>query len=483
MRIVPASAALVLPLLAAPAYAGDFWSGWYAGFNLGANVLNSCDTLDQQGESPEFPDATTYLNGLGTGCVLGYGVTGGVGVGANARTGDLVTGFEVDLNTVGGSVTHSGSGVDLSGNLATIDQTTSIPWLATIRTRAGVVINDTTLLYATGGVAIAQVDSSATEDYVSGGGAGSRIGGAAGSGSSIVAGWTAGIGLEMALQNDWSIKAEALYADLGSAGYEAPYDPPFGTFYSDSFTSDTAVGIIRVGLNHRLGGGSSGDTSSDTDTKDWSGAYAGVYASGDFTRAHADAVPIPPNPDVWSTNPDHWDADATGFAGGVTAGANAQMGSLVAGLEVDAGYLAGEASAQSPEGPGITMLTSTGGPDLSLRARLGLAAGKALFYGTAGVITANLNASVQEPYIQPPDEGAIFTSHTGWQAGWIAGGGIEYALADDWSIKAEGLVFDLGTQQVQGNWQNPPTPGDTIPFGWDIHNVGATIRVGLNKGF
>jgi outer membrane immunogenic protein len=59
-------------------------------------------------------------------------------------------------------------------------------------------------------------------------------------------GWTAGGGLEMALDRGWSVKAEYLHADLGSKFY--PFQVPISFPRAPALTMD----IVKAGVNWRL---------------------------------------------------------------------------------------------------------------------------------------------------------------------------------------------------------------------------------------
>jgi outer membrane immunogenic protein len=69
-------------------------------------------------------------------------------------------------------------------------------------------------------------------------------------------GWTLGGGLEWALNNNWSVKGEYLYANLGkqsfTSSFTGPNPPPAWTI-SHSAKWDS-LQIIRLGLNYRFGG-------------------------------------------------------------------------------------------------------------------------------------------------------------------------------------------------------------------------------------
>jgi outer membrane immunogenic protein len=140
-----------------------------------------------------------------------------------------------------------------------------LKWFGTARGRVGLLPTDRVLLYATGGLVYGQIDS----DYVSG------INGVtllAGRTSTWRAGWTVGGGVEGAISDRWTVKAEYLYADYGSFGANlgtgaavttvGPFvflTPPAGTRTTTTSTVSSAVStrftdnVFRVGLNYRFG--------------------------------------------------------------------------------------------------------------------------------------------------------------------------------------------------------------------------------------
>ncbi len=62
----------------------------------------------------------------------------------------------------------------------------------------------------------------------------------------MLIGWAAGGGLEYALSKAWSVKAEYLYADLGSVERHAPGSAG-NTAYTTENQADLTAHIIRVG--------------------------------------------------------------------------------------------------------------------------------------------------------------------------------------------------------------------------------------------
>ena len=62
-------------------------------------------------------------------------------------------------------------------------------------------------------------------------------------------GWTLGTGIEYAFLQNWSVKAEYLYVDLGSKTFFSP-NPNLGGVPHSVTLNDN---IIRVGLNYKFG--------------------------------------------------------------------------------------------------------------------------------------------------------------------------------------------------------------------------------------
>src|SRR5690606_27219062 len=117
-------------------------------------------------------------------------------LGFNVQTGRFVWGLEGDLSwsDIDGSV----------GNTTDFTLDTDINWLATLRGRVGLA-SGPALFYVTGGFAFADVDTSYSIDNDW-----------SGSKSETKTGWTVGGGLELMLTQNWTMKAEYLYIDLGS---------------------------------------------------------------------------------------------------------------------------------------------------------------------------------------------------------------------------------------------------------------------------
>ena len=130
----------------------------------------------------------------------------------------------------------------------------------------------------------------------------------------------------------------------------------------------------------------------------------------------------------------------TGVDGGAHVGYNYQMGQLVAGLE-------GDVNGSNYRGS-TGMFGFSESIDGSVRGRLGVAWGRGLFYLTGGAAFASLDDSYPTTTI----------SHT--RVGWTAGGGVEYAIDNNWSVRAEYRYTDYGQYvdvPVLVHYYNHPT--------------------------
>src|SRR5437763_10497090 len=116
-------------------------------------------------------------------------------------------------------------------------------------------------------------------------------------------------------------------------------------------------------------------------------------------------------------------AKPSGFAGGVQAGYNFQNGPFVFGLEADI-----QASAANDTFAPWKFSTPWFG---TARARIGYALNNLLFYGTGGLAFGELRGQAF----------GLTESHT--SAGWTAGIGAEFGLAQNSTAKIEYLYVDL----------------------------------------
>ncbi|RTL48630.1 MAG: porin family protein [Bradyrhizobiaceae bacterium] len=126
-------------------------------------------------------------------------------------------------------------------------------------------------------------------------------------------------------------------------------------------------------------------------------------------------------------------------------GYNFQSGHWVYGVETDMHYNTAKLTAVvntcNSECAGVNTNANWMG---SVRGRIGWAQDKTLFYVTGGLAYGNPDSKWYEN--SNPNE----FNRTGWRVGYAVGGGVEYALSRQWSLRGEAIYYDLGSQNVTG---------------------------------
>jgi outer membrane immunogenic protein len=284
------AAAADMPVKAPAPVLVDIWTGGYVGANVGydwgSDRINSagspgaCQTIGFGGcdlppvnavsqASAQAMSFNTTLNHSG----LIYGGQAGHNwlVRNSFWTSDAVLGVEVDFqgksdnhhNTFSSSTPVPGCPALCSAAFVVAQQATlgeKIDTLGTLRGRAGVLWGPNTLIYLTAGLAFAHATSSAYFTQTGVPLFGSVIqpwtGGAAV--SQVLFGPTVGAGVEWKWTANWSVKAEYLYADLGSTSFTTgslQSTSTAGLVYSSATANvQTHIhdNIARVGINYKF---------------------------------------------------------------------------------------------------------------------------------------------------------------------------------------------------------------------------------------
>lgn len=239
------------------------WDGFYAGFNAGYNWTNN-------GVSVAGYPAPAWVGFLPTTAATSWrGATFGGQFGYQRQYGAFVLGFEADLDALTGKAAANTAGTVPAGALYTFAETQRLDSLFTLRSRVGYALSDNWLLYATGGLAAGHGGASTVLTFPPP--TGNAI--YAGSRSDLLVGWTIGGGVEYALNQNLSLKAEYLYYHLGHSTVVGLPNFPASYETHTSFAYDGQ--LVRIGLNYRFGDPlpPPGATSS------------GTSASGNFTYA------------------------------------------------------------------------------------------------------------------------------------------------------------------------------------------------------
>jgi outer membrane immunogenic protein len=259
------------------------WTGPYVGASLGFGSQWSKQPIGLAASGFGIPDAVeSAASSVAIASVPASVITdpngyiAGGEVGYNYQIDRFVIGAEADLSASGISGRASQMGAFAASPPAAvfgfISATTLVnaeqhlDWLGTVRARVGYVPTSNLLLYATGGLAYGQVDSTTAISQgvctSAGGGMLCNTATGTGSASAVRPGWAVGGGFEYALAENWSVKAEYLHYDLGSLSYgvgalsmavqPSPPEPANSITTNVGATARFNGDIGRVGLNYRF---------------------------------------------------------------------------------------------------------------------------------------------------------------------------------------------------------------------------------------
>lgn len=250
------------------------WQGLYAGVNAGgiwsdsSNIHSSTTPMYQNDFFPAQDINTAAMVGTGNNSAGYSGFIGGGQLGYNWQAlPNVALGFETDFQGATSSGYGKNSSVGLvpgyPGNywMASTSGSRTLNYLGTARGRLGYFFTPSIMVYGTGGLAYGGVSMNSKTLWQGDGpdfidekwfyGQGSK--------SSLNAGWTAGGGVEWFFKSNWSAKAEYLYYDLGSLGYNYSAIRPVPGFPEGlgMITTTNAAtrfngNILRAGVNYHF---------------------------------------------------------------------------------------------------------------------------------------------------------------------------------------------------------------------------------------
>lgn len=199
---------------------------------------------------------------------------------------------------------------------------------------------------------------------------------------------------------------------------------------------------------------------------DWTGFYVGVNGGYDWSKQSFGGVSYGGTTIGVSGLPS---VSLDGVTAGGTVGSNLQYGNTVFGLEGDLDW----SNSKGTLGLRGTDISLNDNDDYSgtVRGRVGYAFGRLLPYVTGGLYWQRSKATISSPtYLGPYGVSVNDTS-----VGWTLGGGVEYALTNNWSVKAEYLY-------ARAN----PSFASTTSFGsvaLKINGDVNIVRAGVNYKF
>lgn len=264
------------------------WSGLYtglnAGYSFGTNDKSYVAAWGPQGFTSLFNGVrgTMPLSGmtLAQNGVAGNNQSGflsGVQGGYNHKISEkYIIGFEADIQgaNIGGGENFIGAGYNVNSinngsatSLGSVKISSGVDWLGTTRGRVGYLWFPNLMAYATGGFSFGGVRTNLTSlaysSYydptfmVPGTPPGIQPYFGSASQKQTLIGWNAGLGTEWMVSDNWSVKIEALYWNLGSMNYSGPsVAAAIGSAYwgvgtSPRFTLPGQVVINSTSINYQ----------------------------------------------------------------------------------------------------------------------------------------------------------------------------------------------------------------------------------------
>jgi outer membrane immunogenic protein len=178
------------------------------------------------------------------------GFTGGILAGHNVQLGMWVVGVEGDIQWMGQDADRLFSIIDpgpppFGGALVNTTFGTELDWLGTVRLRGGFAF-ERNLLYATGGLAVGDVENTLAITIPAFG-----YGPPAWSNSGTQIGWVVGGGFEHAFTNAISVRIEYLHYDLEDQKVLA-VDPVTFPGQSLEYKFENSGNIVRAGLSYKF---------------------------------------------------------------------------------------------------------------------------------------------------------------------------------------------------------------------------------------
>jgi len=236
-----------LPVKARPLFAPQFsWTGCYIGGNVGWTKNDSRETTTP---NPTGLPALAIAQTTFTYDHDNSGVAGGVQYGCQQQFGSWVLGLDSDFDfTSLNDTIFASHPIQSSVGAYTETLSQKLNWFSTTRGRVGFAW-DRWMLFATGGLASGRVHASyllqpagLTLRYE-------------GSDSWTRFGWTVGAGVEYAVTDNWFVRGEYMYIDLGHHNFVSPGIGPLGgnpVFWNSDI--DTRFHVMRIAASYRFTG-------------------------------------------------------------------------------------------------------------------------------------------------------------------------------------------------------------------------------------
>src|SRR5208337_2174620 len=181
----------------------------------------------------------------------------------------------------------------------------------------------------------------------------------------------------------------------------------------------------------------------------WTGIYVGGQIGYAWTSGNNQFTGFDPFFDSGTFLTTSIGGTPSGVIGGANVGYNLQVNQWVIGLEgsVDGTSLSNTSAAFFPDGTTITA-HSTADIQGSIRGKLGIVWDRALIYATGGVAFGCFNTNVSIANTGFLNGGFPFFANgsvSSTRVGWTVGGGLQYAVTNNWSVFAEYRYTNWGS--------------------------------------
>jgi len=204
------------------------WTGFYIGGNIGAAWAQRTVT-DVFGNSFTGSSNARFIGGG----QLGY----------NWQAGNFVFGVEGDIDGIASNNNRGGGAVFVGGRGPFVVTASSTNWVGTLAARFGWAADHWLFYGKAGGGWVGNSSGFTVTNLATGVSFGSGS-------SSNVGGWLLGGGVEYAFTNNWSLKGEYNYIELGNRNFAVPVivGGPIGV---DVFTSNNrSFQMVKFGFNY-----------------------------------------------------------------------------------------------------------------------------------------------------------------------------------------------------------------------------------------
>ncbi len=223
----------------------------------------------------------------------------------------------------------------------------------------------------------------------------------------------------------------------------------------------------------------------------WTGFYLGGNIGGTWGMGSpALSASVNGGPAFTNFLPTSFGSAPTSWIGGVQGGYNYEFGQAVIGIEGDIDWtdLSRQATVTINGAAAPFSVTSTAMARIdwigTFRGRVGYAfawENRLLVYGTGGVAYAGATNAGTVTFNTIGQEWSATTNPT--LVGWTVGGGLEYALTDNVTIRGEYLFYDLGTEKFTTAANGPAAATFPATFTIKTDAQGSIARAGFNIKF